>query len=259
MVETRSRARDRVALTTWPTAEQAKITSTVRIEWDRVRLVHQNIAPLSVVGFAFAKALAANPVVNRRVALWSLRPHKTIRLSFAVEAEGELRIAVVDKADNLDCRQFQRALIGSVRTARHGTGPLARAISIVEWLPVALGRPIVRLGSLITAGFGIGLVGVPGAPFGAVLISSLDRFKANAVYVPFVPFTRCTIVCSVGKIWPAPVVRNNCVEVVDVVDINVTIDHRVADGSQLAAFLNSFESACYERKEVLEGPKTSQY
>jgi hypothetical protein len=241
----RSRARDRVALTTWSTAEGSRVNATIGLEWDRVRDVHGTLSRLAVVGFAFAQALKVCPVINRRVALWKVLQHKTVRISFAVDADAELRIAVVDEADQLDAREFQRALIKSVRTARAGAGPLAFAISLIERIPIVIGRPIVRIGSLITAGFGMGLIGVPGAPFGAVMISSLERFRVGAVTVPFVPFTRCAMVCSVGALIPKPVVRNGKVEVVNVVDITVTIDHRVADGSHLAEFLEAFEAACY--------------
>jgi hypothetical protein len=242
----RSRARDRVALITWPAAEQGRVNATVRLEWDRIRKVHGTVSRLSVIGYGFAQALRDCPVVNRRVALWKIHNHKTVRLSFAVDAHDDgLRIAVVNNANLLDPRQFQRALIKAVREARTGKSPLATAIALIEWLPVVIGRPVVRIGSLITAGFGIGLIGVPGAPFGAVLISSLERFNVGAVTVPFVPFTRCAMVCSVGALIPTPIVRNGKVDVVDIVEISVTIDHRIADGSQLAEFLDAFESACY--------------
>ncbi len=241
----RSRTRDRVSLITWPSAHEAKINCSIQLEWDRVRAVHPHITPIALVGYALAKGLKTNPSVNRRVALWSIRRHESVRLSFAVESNRELRIAVVDAAEGHTPREFQCALIDATRTARAGTGALAKAISLVEWLPVWLGRPIVRVGSLIVAGWGIGLMGVPGAPFGAALVSSLDRFNLPAVAVPFIPFTRCVLVCSVGSLRSTAIVRNGLAEIADTVDINVTIDHRVADGSQLATFLQSFEAACY--------------
>jgi hypothetical protein len=241
----RSGNRDRVSLITWPNGHQAQINCSVHIEWDRVRVAHPSITPIALVGFALAQALRTNPTVNRRVALWSLRRHSTVRLSFAVDAAPELRIAVIDNADELEPREFQRALLTATRVARAGTGSLARAISLIEWLPVVLGRPVVRIGSLITAGWGISLLGVPGAPFGAALVSSVDRFNLPASSVPFVPFTRCALVCSVGSLTPKPIIRQGSIDVVETVEVNVTIDHRVADGSQLASFLAAFESACY--------------
>jgi 2-oxoacid dehydrogenases acyltransferase (catalytic domain) len=244
--DVRSSSRDRVSLITWTSGQQAQIHCSIAIEWDRVRIVHPKITPIALVGYAVAQALQSNLTLNRRVALWSIRPHQTIRLSFAVDAAPELRIAVVDNAASLSPRDFQRSLIQSARVARAGTGPLTKAISLIEWLPVIIGRPVVRAGSLITAGLGIGLLGVPGAPFGAALISSVDRFKLPAATVPFIPFTRCALICSVGSITATPVVRHAMIEVIDTVEVSVTIDHRIADGSQLAAFLTAFELACYQ-------------
>jgi 2-oxoacid dehydrogenases acyltransferase (catalytic domain) len=241
----RSRGRDRVALITWPTAGQAQITCTVHMDWDCASAQHPGVAPVALVGFALAQALRMNPVLNRRVALWKIRNHKTVRVSFAVDAERELRIAVVDRADSFDSRQFQRALITATRIAREGTGPLARAISLSEWLPVSIGRPLLRIASLLVAGFGVRLFGVPGAPFGAALVSSLERFGLPTARVPLIPFTRCTLICSVGSAKLTPVVREGVLAVANMVEVTATIDHRVADATQLAEFLGSVESALY--------------
>ena len=90
------------------------------------------------------------------------------------------------------------------------------------------------------------MLGVPGAPFGAVLLSSVERFGLPAANVPLVPFTRCAFVCSVGAITPSVIVRDGDMVVADVVELSVSIDHRICDASQLASFLQTFESAFYE-------------
>ncbi len=241
--------RDRVALTTWRHSHDAKIGSTIRLEWDRVIRVHPNVVPVAVVGFALAQAFAQNPMANRRVALWRLHRHSTVRLSFAVDAGDDLKVAVIDRADMYNAREFQRALSVSVRDARRGVGPLARATRMVEHVPVVVARPALRAWSLLTAGFGIGLFGVPGAPFGVALISSVERFQLPATDVPFVPFTRCALVCSVGAITPAVIARRGEAVVVETVDVAVTFDHRVCDASQLASMLQCFEVACYGEVE----------
>jgi 2-oxoacid dehydrogenases acyltransferase (catalytic domain) len=237
--------RDRVALITWPRSRDAKIGCTVRLEWDRVTRAHANVTPVAIVGFGLAQAFTQNPMANRRVVLWSIRRHKTVRLSFAIDAGDDLKVAVVDHADTFDPRQLQRALSVAAREARRGVGPLARATRLIEHVPVGLGRPAVRLWSLLTAGFGISLFGVPGTPFGAALISSVERFKLPAADVPFVPFTRCALVCSVGTVTPSVLARGGAAVVVDTVDIAVTFDHRICDASQLASMLQCFEAACY--------------
>jgi hypothetical protein len=90
------------------------------------------------------------------------------------------------------------------------------------------------------------MLGVPGAPFGAVLLSSVERFGLPSANVPLVPFTRCAFVCSVGAVTQSLVVRAGAVAVADVVELSVSIDHRICDASQLASFLEAFEAAFYE-------------
>jgi hypothetical protein len=241
----RSGKRDRVALITWRSGAEARIGLTVRLEWDRVSVAHPHIAPVAVVGYALAQALRANPGANRRVALWGLRQHKTIRLSFAVDAASTLQIAIVDRGDRFKSREFQHELIAATRIARANSGPVARATRLIEAMPVVLGRPLLRLWSFLTAGVGVPLMGVEAAPFGVALISSLERFGLPAADVPFVPFARCALVCSVGAISPTVIPRNGVPVVVDTVDVAVSFDHRICDGGQLVGLLQSFESACY--------------
>ena len=242
----RTARRDRVALITWPRAHHARVGLNLSLEWDRVAEAHPNVVPVALAGYALAQALAAHPVANRRVAIWGIRPNPTVRLSFAIDVKNDLRIAVVDRADKFDPRQFQLALRRAARAARAGKGRLAMATRLIEMLPVPVGRPVLRVWSAITAGLGIGALGISGAPFGAALISSVARFGLPAVDVPFVAFTRCAMVCSVGTVTPAVVARNGQPVVVDVVEIRVSYDHRVCDAGQLAGLLESFLAACYE-------------
>ena len=241
----RKGSRDRVALITWPRSRDAKIGCRISLEWDLIALVHPNVIPLAVVGFSLAQAFAENPLANRRVALWRIRQHKTVRLSFAIDAGDSLKIAVVDQADTFTCREFQRALRISVQQARRSVGPLEKPRRLLEATPVAIGRPALRIWSLLSSGLGISLFGVPAAPFGAALISSVERFNLPAADVPFIPFTRCAMVCSVGAITPSVIARHGAAVVVNVVEVALTFDHRICDGSQLAAVLQSFYAACY--------------
>ena len=250
----RPRRRDRVALATWPRDHTARIGLDLRLEWDRVKVVHPKVDPVAVIGFALAQALATNPLANRRVAIWGVRSNPTVRLSFAVDSRNALRIAVVDCADELDPRELQRALISSTREARAGKGRLAMATRVVESLPVAVSRPGLRAWSALSAGLGIAMFGIPGAPFGAALISSVARFGLPAVDVPFIPFTRCALVCSVGAIAPFVVARDGEAVVVDTVEVRVSYDHRVCDGAQLAGLLDDFLRTCYGPDSSAQGP-----
>jgi pyruvate/2-oxoglutarate dehydrogenase complex dihydrolipoamide acyltransferase (E2) component len=238
--------RDRIALTTWPKGRDAKVHCAIQLEWDRATATHPRIVPITLVAYAFAQSLKQNPIANRRAVLWKIRPHKTVSISFAVDDGDDLRIAVIPRVDELSPKELQHVLRLAARDARLGIGPLARCTRLVSYAPVALGRPVLKLWSLLTAGLGVPMLGVPGAPFGAVLLSSVERFGLPAANVPLVPFTRCAFVCSVGAITPSVIVRNGAAVVADVVELSVSIDHRICDASQLASFLQTFEAAFYK-------------
>jgi hypothetical protein len=244
--KSRKTSRDRIALTTWPKGRDAKVHCTITLEWDRAAAIHPRIVPITLIAYAFAQALQQNPTANRRVALWKIRAHKTVSISFAVDDGDDLRIAVLERADEMHPKRLQHALRLVARDARLGIGPLARCTRLVSYAPVAIGRPLLKIWSLLTAGFGIGMLGVPGAPFGAVLLSSVEKFGLPAANVPLVPFTRCAFVCAVGAVKPSVVVRDGAAVVANVVELSVSIDHRICDASQLAAFLHDFEGAFYE-------------
>ncbi len=83
-----------------------------------------------------------------------IRPNPTVRLSFVIELKNDLRVAVVDRANEFDPRQFQLVLRTATRDARSGKGRLAMATRLIEILPVPVGRPVLRAWSAITAGLG---------------------------------------------------------------------------------------------------------
>lgn len=240
----RSRHRDRIALATWRSATVARIGGRFRLDADAMTATHPGIAPVAVVGWAVAQALRDHPDVNRRVVVFGIRPNRTVRVSFAVDVGHDLQAAVVDRADEMSVRELQRAVVHGAREARAGRGAIPRATGLLSRLPVAVGRPGLWLGSVLTAGLGVPMLGLGAAPFGAALVSSVAAFDLPAVDPPFIPFARCPLVFSVGAVHRAPVVRGDEVVVGSVVEVAVTADHRVCDGAQFAGFAHDIVARC---------------
>ena len=240
----RNRRRDRIALATWPSSTSARIGGHFRIDADALARNHPGIAPVAVIGWAVAAALRSHPDVNRRVVLFAIRSNPTVRISFAVDTDDDLQVAIVDRADELDPRGVQRQLVRGARAVRRGEGPFSRPTALMSAVPVALSRPALRLWSVLTAGLGVPLLGLRSAPFGAALVSSVATFDVVAVDPPFVPFARCPLVLSVGAAHPAAVVRDGAVAVANVIDVSVAADHRICDGGQFASFAHRFVELC---------------
>jgi hypothetical protein len=199
------------------------------------------------IGWAIAHGLRAHPAVNRRVVGYAILPNPMVRISFAVDLGDDLDAAVVDHADQLTVQTLQRQLTRYVRATRDGGGPFARPARLMSVLPVPVSRPLLRLWSTLSAGFGVPILGHREAPFGAALISSVASFGLPAVDAPFIPFSRCALVVSVGAEREAPVVVDGQLAVRPVIDLGVTADHRICDGAQFAAFTDHVLSLCGSR------------
>lgn len=232
----RSARRDRIALATWSSSTKGRISAQFTLDRDDLRTAHPGVATVAAVGWAVASGLAAHPDVNRRVVMSAVRRNPTVRVSFAVNLGHDLQAVVIDRADELTPGELQRALVSGARAVHHGAGPFSTATRLLGALPVTIGRPALAVSSVLSAGWGIPLFGVRAAPFGGALISSVASLGLHAVDPPFVPFTRCALVISVGAERWAAVVRDGDVVARNVLDLSVTADHRVCDGAQFASF-----------------------
>jgi 2-oxoacid dehydrogenases acyltransferase (catalytic domain) len=230
------RRRDRVALAVWQNESRARINAPFHIDADDLEHSMPHVSPVAAVGWAIGQALEKFPEVNRRASVFAIRQNKTVRVSFAVDHDDALQIAVVNDAHTFTPREFQKALIAAVRDARDPRNMLAMATRLLGRVPVVIGRPALRIWSALSAGMGVSIAGFGAAPFGAAMVSSVASFDLTAVSVPFVPFTRCAIVVSVGKSRPAAVIRDRQVTVRETIDVWVTADHRVCDGARFAEF-----------------------
>ena len=240
----RTLKRDRIALATWPNATSSRFVASLQLDWEEMKAAHGGLAPVSIVAWAVGQAVAANPMINRRVVLWGIRPNAGVRVSLAIETSDDLQVAVVDNADRLTPRELQRAALHSTRAARGGRGVFSKHTRLLSRFPVAVSRPALRVWSFLTAGLGFTMLGIGPAPMGVALISSVERFGVDAVQPPFIPFSRCAFVISVGARHEAVVVRDGQAVVRVVIVVTVAADHRIFDGTQFAHLSKDFVRAC---------------
>ena len=88
------------------------------------------------------------------------------------------------------------------------------------------------------------MFGVGPAPMGVALFSSVERFGVDAVAPPFIPFSRCAFVLSVGARHEAVVIREGVVAIRIVIVVTVAADHRIFDGAQFARLSQDFANSC---------------
>ncbi len=248
----RSPERTRLAIAGWraPHAGLAHgfldLDVTAAEEWCRA----SGVSVTHLVGASVGRGLAAVPDLNARVVLGRARRRPSADVSFAVTIAngGHLTAVLVRNADAKHPREIARELFAATREARRGGGEFGRTLRIARRVPRILLRPAVSLAGFITAGLGLPLrpVGLQRHPFGSALVSAIGTFGVDRALAPLLPFARVGSVVTIGRpLWTPRVVDGEIVPR-RVVELGVTVDHRLVDGAQAAA-LAAILRSCIER------------
>ncbi|AKF09057.1 2-oxo acid dehydrogenase subunit E2 [Sandaracinus amylolyticus] len=222
------------------------------IEETRARTgVHVTITHL--VGKAAAMALAARPDVNAIVrrgrGIWA-RDRIDVFFQIARDGGEDLLGALVKDADEKDPVAIATELDHLAKRVRAHRDPSLDVTSrLMERLPDALIGPAMRAAE--TLGYDLGLdlrrVGIPFDAFGSVMVTNVGTFGLTSALAPLVPFARTPLVITVGAIQDTPVAIDGRVEVRPVIELGVTLDHRILDGFQAGQLATRF-------REVIEDP-----
>jgi pyruvate dehydrogenase E2 component (dihydrolipoamide acetyltransferase) len=103
------------------------------------------------------------------------------------------------------------------------------ALRIATWIAGQRGRDIPALG-------------VTRTPFGSAMVSSVGMLGLPIGFTPLAWMYTVPAIVLLGKIIDKPVAVAGRVEVRPVLPISATIDHRYADGAELAEALGAFRA-----------------
>jgi pyruvate dehydrogenase E2 component (dihydrolipoamide acetyltransferase) len=192
------------ARTTIRSAAIPQFTLFRRIDVGRVGEQRQGRSWVTEIARALAGALARHPECN---ATWDDEqgvavPLPGVRIGIAVDSPDGLLVVAVDDPDAVPASEADRSVREAIDRARAG-----------KVLPTDLQGVSSSISSL-------GSLGV-------------DRF--NALLVPPQP-----TILSVGRIVDTPVVVDGRVGIRPMMEVGLTVDHRVADGADAARMLDTF-------------------
>ena len=192
------------ARTTIRSAAIPQFTLFRRIDVGRVSEQRQGRSWVTEIARALAGALARHPECN---ATWDEEqgvavPLPGVRIGIAVDSPDGLLVVAVDDPDAVPPAEADRSVREAIERARGGR-VLATDLKDVS-------SSISSLGSL-----------------------GVDRF--NALLVPPQP-----TILSVGRIVDTPVVVDGRVGIRPMMEVGLTVDHRVADGADAARLLDTF-------------------
>ena len=73
--------------------------------------------------------------------------------------------------------------------------------------------------------------GVPKDALGSVMITNVGSLGLEEAYVPLVPYSRVPLLLALGKVKDEAVVIDKNIEILPMMKIFATFDHRILDGA----------------------------
>ena len=244
----------KIATAAWDGPDDPQIFGALEIEATRLRAflaaaraAGQRVTPTHLAGRAVAHALAAVPDLNVRLFAGRSFPRKSIDVFFIASLSGgrDLSGVKVERADEKSAVAVARELDERGRALREGRDPaLARAKRTLERLPAPLLRVGLRLGAFLAGDLALDLppLGLEANPFGSAMVSSVGMLGIPVGFSPLMWMYRVPLLVLVGEMADKPLAVEGRVEVRPVLPITATIDHRYADGAQIARAMQAFRA-----------------
>jgi pyruvate dehydrogenase E2 component (dihydrolipoamide acetyltransferase) len=85
-------------------------------------------------------------------------------------------------------------------------------------------------------------LGIQKDPFGSIMVTNIGALGLEAAYVPLVPYSRVPLLLAMGAVKEIPLVEDGKIIIGKVMDINVTFDHRIFEGSHAAIMANRLKA-----------------
>jgi pyruvate/2-oxoglutarate dehydrogenase complex dihydrolipoamide acyltransferase (E2) component len=108
--------------------------------------------------------------------------------------------------------------------------------SLIKSLPHFLLHPFVdMLGFLsYTLNWDLSKLGIPKDALGSVMITNVGSLGLEEAYVPLVPYSRVPLLLALGRVRDEAVVIDKKIEILPMMRIFATFDHRILDGAHAA-------------------------
>jgi pyruvate dehydrogenase E2 component (dihydrolipoamide acetyltransferase) len=235
----------KVAMATWKTAADPSVYGF--IEFD-VTHVGNLSSPMPAIIKAIAQTMKDHPELNSIIRFGRIYYRQQVNISVLVNiVEGrskDLSFATLENVDQMSMEEIAENVAGSADLIRQRKDPkLGVALKLVKYVPVLLVRALLNTYSFFVHDVNMNLdwLKLPSNPFGSMIITNVGSLGINKALVPLVPFTRASVLISIGKIVQEPRVVNDQIVIRKIMHLGVTFDHRFFDGSHAATMIKDFE------------------
>jgi len=236
----------KVALSTWSSGGDPSVYGFLEID---VTDLNITASPMPMVIKALASIMEKHKELNSILRLGRLYYRQDINVSVLVNIPGEgrsdLSFANIQNANTLSVTEIENLLSKSTQLIRKKKDPhLGFALAIIHLFPAFVTKWILNSYCFFTHDLGVdlSLLRLPKTPFGSVIVTNIGSLGIKRALVPLVPFTRATMLMSIGEIGKEAKVINDKIEIRNIMNLGITFDHRFFDGSHAAAMIRDFEN-----------------
>jgi pyruvate/2-oxoglutarate dehydrogenase complex dihydrolipoamide acyltransferase (E2) component len=212
---------------------------------------------------AFSLAVVKRPEINTILRGKSLYQRKSVDAFHQVilMGEGKERLRTPDLSgisikgtEHMTLEERVEQFNKLVSDTRQGlTEAVKVQKTLIKKIPNFIMGPFLTLSSFLIYGLNLklSLLGITEDPFGSYMFSDTSSIKAPNAFIPLVPYSRCGLLISTGKVYKKPVVENDEVVIREVIPVSITFDHRLVEGIQMAAIYRILTKAMKDPEKYL--------
>jgi pyruvate/2-oxoglutarate dehydrogenase complex dihydrolipoamide acyltransferase (E2) component len=243
----------KLSLATWKHASCSHIYTEIDIDATNIlKSIQQfkqkkiKITPTAIVGKAVAMAVSTYPETDTIIKHGKVYHKNSSDIFFQISA-GE-HCEDVSGITIRNCKEKSiksialeiRQLAEKIRSGK--SSEYQKRKNFVQKLPTFLVSPVLKITEFINFDLNIWtpLFG-PRDYFGCAMVSSVGSLGLKKVFAPLVPFSRCPVIITIGKINEQPVVESGKIVIKPILTLCGTFDHRLIDGYGVSCIIKSIE------------------
>lgn len=239
----------KIALSVWNQHGDPSVYSFVELDVTNIKIKAQLLSYV-------VKALAETMNKNRElytIIKWGRivqRTDKTISVMVNIPGPKINDLSALNLEDShlMSIEQIQSKVEQKANAVRAHRDPhLGPILKLIRFIPRIFLKRFLKIYEFLIYEFGfrLGLSFLPFKPFGSIIVSNVGSLGIKNALLPLVPMARAALMVSVGKISKEPKVIEDVVCIREMVQIGITFDHRLFDGSHAAKMLQDFEACFY--------------
>lgn len=268
--QNRTSMRKKTALSSWNSPGDPSVFNNLELEADKLdsfierhrqKFPEERVTYTHLVLKSLAYTIKSIKGLNSTISFGGFRQIKDVDISCLVDVEGtNLATLVVRDCNLLSVGQIQQQIKSRVKKLKTKKDEdFNHQMGVVNSLHSSLVSCVLELSSFISYYLGrdIKPLKIRKFGFGTAIVTNCSNMEIYNSYAPLVPFTKCMCVVLICKPKMRPVVdEHGQVVARKMVNINVTFDHRYADGTDASRmiknmyhFFDNMDTLAYEVHE----------